>query len=120
MNNLHLWKVANGKIVRFEEYIDSGTVLEAFMAADAQRGRAFFTTCAGCHGNGAQGRDEMFAPNLTGQHSEYLIKQLRSFRSGMRGKVDDPHGFQMRGRASLRTDGSFPRDADRGSASLRS
>ncbi|MBR0988033.1 c-type cytochrome [Bradyrhizobium liaoningense] len=100
VNNLHLWKVTNGKIVRFEEYIDSGAVLEAFMAADAQRGKAFFTTCSGCHGNRAQGRDEMFAPNLTGQHSEYLIKQLRSFRHGLRGKVEDPHGFQMRGRAS--------------------
>lgn len=99
VHNLHLFKITNGKIVRFEEYIDSGAVMEAFTPADPQRGRALFTTCAGCHGNHAEGRPEMFAPNLTGQSAQYLVRQLRNFRRRARGRSDDPHGFAMHGRA---------------------
>lgn len=99
VNNLHLFKVQGGKIVQFEEFIDSGAVLEAFTPAAAPRGKAVFTTCAGCHGNGAQGRAEMFAPNLTGQDPEYLKRQIANFREGRRGKVEDGHAFQMVGRA---------------------
>jgi cytochrome c553 len=105
VNNVHLFKVRNGKIVKFEEFIDSGEVLEAFQPAEPGRGKALFTTCAGCHGNSAAGRPKLFAPALTGQSPAYLIRQLRLFRGGTRGLVADRHGFQMQGRA-----GALPGD----------
>ena len=64
------------------------------------KGEAVFTTCAGCHGNAAQGRDYMYAPNLTGLAPDYFTRQLHNFRDGRRGKLEDPHGFQMVGRAA--------------------
>ena len=63
-------------------------------------GKAVFTTCAGCHGNDAGGRDYMYAPNLTGLDADYLKRQLLNFRQGKRGKMEDLHGFQMVGRAT--------------------
>ena len=38
--------------------------------------------CAGCHGPAAVGTDAF--PRLAGQHSQYLLKQLRSFQSNLR------------------------------------
>ncbi len=38
--------------------------------------------CATCHGPGAEGSDAF--PRLAGQHSQYLIKQLKSFQSNLR------------------------------------
>ena len=69
-------------------------------------GEAIFTTCAGCHGNAAQGRDYMYAPTLTGLEPGYVTRQLRNFREGRRGKLEDPHGFQMVGRATAIGDDS--------------
>lgn len=123
---VHVFKVRNGKIVSFEEFIDSGKVLLAFQGdrsvdiaaggkasssppsasiapqpiVDRSAGKAIFTTCVGCHGNGGQGLDYMYAPNLTGQDSDYLVRQLVNFREGRRGKIDDAHGFPMTGRAT--------------------
>ena len=120
---VHVFKIRNGKIVSFEEFIDSGKVLLAFQGdksvdvaaggkgaaiarpiarpiVDRGAGKAIFTTCAGCHGNDGQGRDYMYAPNLTGQDADYLVRQLNNFRDGKRGKVDDAHGFPMVGRAT--------------------
>ena len=120
---VHVFKVRNGKIVSFEEYIDSGKVLLAFQGdksvdvsvggkvaaaavpsalpmVDKSPGKAIFTTCAGCHGNDGQGLGYMYAPNLTGQDSDYLVRQLTNFREGKRGKMDDAHGFPMVGRAT--------------------
>lgn len=120
---VHVFKVRNGKIVSFEEFIDSGKVLLAFQGdksvdvsaggdamatatsgsrrlVDKSVGKAIFTTCAGCHGNDAKGLNYMYAPNLTGQHSDYLARQLTNFRDGKRGKMDDAHGFPMVGRAT--------------------
>jgi uncharacterized protein len=100
VNNVHAFMVVNGKITQFEEYIDNADVLEAFMPADAARGKALFTTCAGCHGNHAEGRAAMHAPNLTGLGGAYLVQQLRKFRAAHRGNERDTYGFMMMGRAS--------------------
>lgn len=100
VNNVHIFTVANGKITQFEEYIDNADVLEAFIPADISRGEALFTTCAGCHGNHAEGRPAMHAPNLTGLGGPYLVQQLREFRATHRGNERDTYGFMMIGRAS--------------------
>ena len=38
--------------------------------------------CISCHGPNAAGTDDF--PRLAGQHSQYLLKQLRSFQSNLR------------------------------------
>jgi cytochrome c553 len=38
--------------------------------------------CVSCHGANAAGTDDF--PRLTGQHAQYLLKQLRSFQSNLR------------------------------------
>lgn len=98
--NVHLFTVRDNLITKFDEFIDSGAVMEAFMPADPERGRAFYTTCAGCHGDRAQGQRQMHAPNLTGLSPEYLVRQLRNYRAQWRGNAEDFYGFQMIGRAS--------------------
>jgi uncharacterized protein len=100
VDNVHLYTVRNNKIVKFEEFINSSDVLEAFIPADVDRGKGLFTTCAGCHGDSAQGRPEIHAPNLTGLGAHYLTRQLRNFRDGGRGNESDRYGYMMIGRAS--------------------
>ena len=100
VDNVHLFTVEGGKITKFEEFINSADVVEGFLPADPSRGQALFTTCAGCHGSNAEGRPEMRAPNLAGLGDAYLLRQLRNFRSGLRGNPSDSHGFMMIGRAN--------------------
>jgi cytochrome c553 len=45
--------------------------------------------CAACHGKDALGNNSY--PRLAGQHAEYILKQLASFKSNMR-KVAIMHG----------------------------
>lgn len=44
---------------------------------------AFATVCAPCHGLNGVGHD-VEVPNIAGQHSIYLCKQLLAFKSGRR------------------------------------
>jgi cytochrome c553 len=96
---VHVFTVRNGYIVRFEEVTDSGELLEAFAPADPDRGKAYFTTCIACHGVESEGNVAMHAPNLTVQGVDYLVRQLRHFRTEVRGGVKDFYGWQMNGRA---------------------
>jgi len=45
-------------------------------------GQSEAAVCLGCHGAAAQGNGQF--PRLAGQHPEYLIKQLKSFKEGAR------------------------------------
>jgi len=60
-------------------------------AATIARGATIFSNgilaegippCISCHGPNAVGTDDF--PRLTGQHAQYLLKQLRSFQSNLR------------------------------------
>lgn len=44
-----------------------------------------FALCAACHGANAQGNEALGAPRLAGQRAEYLLRQFRQFRTGLRG-----------------------------------
>jgi cytochrome c553 len=48
----------------------------------AKSGRIKASMCLGCHGSSAEGNSQF--PRLAGQHSDYLVKQLSSFKEGMR------------------------------------
>ena len=97
--SLVVLELDQGRVARVNEYLDSQAVAEAFLPADAERGRAWFTTCAGCHGNAGEGNVAMNAPNLTGQSKDYLVRQLRHFAGEVRGGLADKFGWQMNGRA---------------------
>ena len=48
----------------------------------AKSGKTKASMCLGCHGSSAEGNGQF--PRLAGQHPEYLIKQLNSFKEGVR------------------------------------
>lgn len=50
---------------------------------DPEAGREAASTCIACHGQDGQGIGPEY-PNLGGQHYNYLLKQMRAFKSGER------------------------------------
>jgi len=48
----------------------------------AQSGKAKAGMCFGCHGSSAEGNGQF--PRLAGQHPDYLVSQLKSFKEGSR------------------------------------
>ena len=53
------------------------------LAGDAEAGKTKAAVCAACHGNNGIGSTDMY-PNLAGQHADYIVKQLKAFKSGDR------------------------------------
>ena len=59
-------------------------------AGDIERGRRLYAKeCASCHGRDGYGDRVRTVPQLTGQHSAYLKRQIMEFRAGTR-IHDDP------------------------------
>ena len=56
-----------------------------------------YAPCASCHGSEGEGNQKLGAPRLAGQHDWYIKRQLRNWRSGIRGThSEDVYGMQMR------------------------
>lgn len=63
------------------------------------------TYCLTCHGAAGQGNPAIEAPVLAGMSSTYLERQLKHFRSGIRGTHDkDTAGAEMHGMARVMSD----------------
>jgi cytochrome c oxidase subunit 2 len=72
---------------------------------DANKGRAYYSTCAACHGVRGEGNIALGSPALTGINDWYLVTQIRNFRDGTRGShAGDTYGMQMRASARLLSD----------------
>jgi cytochrome c553 len=57
----------------------------AVLAGNPEAGREKAKTCAACHGPDGNGAPTMpDAPKLAGQHADYLIKSLQSYKAGTR------------------------------------
>ena len=95
----HLFTIENNLIVKVEVITDSAAIMEALLPADTARGKAYYTTCAACHGINGEGNPSMHAPRLTLLDSDYLRRQLRNYRQMVRGGLADFYGWQMNGRA---------------------
>ena len=68
-----------------------------------------FKPCAYCHGAEAQGNTMTAAPALAGQDAAYLERQLRHFKSGVRGADKaDVQGMQMAAMAQTLADENIP------------
>lgn len=65
--------------------------LASHMAGAADGGQVFKAQCVACHGPNGQGNTALQAPPLAGLDSAYTVRQLRNFRTRVRGG-DAPHG----------------------------
>jgi cytochrome c553 len=59
------------------------TTLSAQAAGDVAAGQAKAAACAGCHGANGNSANAAF-PSLAGQHADYIAKQLREYKAGVR------------------------------------
>lgn len=62
-----------------EEYITPGAAL--YRGGDAERK---ITACIACHGPRGNGMGQAGFPDISGQHVDYTVSQLKMFRSGDR------------------------------------
>jgi cytochrome c553 len=62
---------------------------------DVERGQRIFDLCGACHGPKGEGNDRLLAPPLAGQQTDYLLRQLRNFRSGTRQSPGDTQSQEM-------------------------
>lgn len=53
--------------------------------ADASKGQAMFPICASCHGLAGEGNEALNAPHIAGLEDWYVARQLRKFKTGVRG-----------------------------------
>ena len=60
-------------------------------------GKAAYVICQACHGPAGEGNKTLNAPRLAGLQDWYVTRQLKNFKSGIRGtKSGDMFGMQMR------------------------
>ena len=64
--------------------VDIAGAKNMYLQGDAKRG---LIACAGCHGEAAEGRDDV--PQLAGQHQNYLATQLALFKNAQRSNDKD-------------------------------
>jgi len=63
---------------------------------DVEHGKKLYTTCAYCHGGDGMGLQALNAPRLAGSSDWYTARQLKNFKSGVRGAhPKDYYGYQM-------------------------
>lgn len=72
---------------------------------DAEKGKAYFSTCAACHGVNGEGNQALGSPALTIVNDWYLVTQLMNFKNGSRGATPgDIYGMQMRASVQMLPD----------------
>ncbi len=76
----------------------------ALAEADLAAGKAAYGTCVACHGAAGEGNEALNSPVLAGLDAVYLERQLKHFKSGVRGGAGDTLGMQMRGMAATLAD----------------
>jgi cytochrome c oxidase subunit II len=70
---------------------------EITVKGDATAGKASYMICQTCHGPKGDGNKALNSPKLTGLQDWYIVRQLKNFKSGIRGtKNGDLYGMQMR------------------------
>ena len=83
----------------FEDWLDKYPTYSEVLnraAGDPGIGQAQYAVCSACHGAQGEGNALLNAPRLAGQSSWYLKRQLKNFKSGLRGSAaEDPFGAQM-------------------------
>lgn len=63
---------------------------------DVNAGKAAYAVCGACHGQRAEGLEQMGGPGLAQQDDWYLVRSLQNFKKGLRGYApEDTFGRQM-------------------------
>ena len=66
-------------------------------AGNSEKGKALYAVCVACHGPDGAGNKTLNAPAIAGQEIWYLERQLKNFKTGIRGtNSKDIYGMQMR------------------------
>jgi len=74
----------------------------ATVTGDVAVGKQLYATCAACHGANGEGNQQLNAPRLAGQSDWYLVRQLKDYKSGLRGSApNDAFGMQMKPMAAM-------------------
>ena len=74
-----------------------GVVHFAWAAGDPEKGKTFYAVCVACHGQDGAGNKALNAPRIAGQEIWYIERQLKNYKSGIRGANNkDIYGMQMR------------------------
>ena len=69
----------------------------AWAAGDPEKGKTFYAICVACHGQDGAGNKALNAPRIAGQEIWYIERQLKNYKSGIRGANNkDIYGMQMR------------------------
>ncbi|HEX7034459.1 MAG TPA: c-type cytochrome [Pseudomonadales bacterium] len=77
---------------------------EPTIQGDAAAGQKAYVVCASCHGQKAEGLEQMGGPRLAGQNDWYLVRQLHNYKSNLRGyDPKDIFGKQMQPMANTLT-----------------
>jgi cytochrome c oxidase subunit 2 len=67
------------------------------ISGDPAQGKALYMVCAACHGQNAEGNQQMGGPRLAGQNDWYLVRQINNYNKGLRGyDPKDIFGNQMK------------------------
>ncbi len=70
--------------------------VKSTLGGDAAKGKPLYTVCATCHGQKGEGLLALNSPRLNNQHDWYLLRQIKNFKEGIRGKhPKDVFGAQM-------------------------
>lgn len=78
---------------------------EKTVKGDAAKGKTLYATCTACHGAAGEGNSALNSPRLAGTSDWYMVRQLKSFKAGVRGShADDTYGKQMAPMAAALTD----------------
>jgi cytochrome c oxidase subunit 2 len=71
---------------------------------DVAAGKTAYMVCAACHGQNAEGNEQMGGPRLAGQDDWYLVRQINNYKNGLRGyDSKDTFGAQMKPMAATLT-----------------
>lgn len=98
--------LSDDKITEIVKWITTTESLkpESSITANAQAGKALYTSCAACHGAQADGNKILGAPKLKGLNDWYILTQLNHFREGIRGAApSDTYGQQMKAASTVIT-----------------
>ena len=64
---------------------------------NVEAGKTLYVLCQSCHGSAGEGNKTLNSPRLAGLQDWYVARQLKNFKSGIRGtKSGDMFGMQMR------------------------
>ena len=73
-----------------------GLIMFGFCTAEEDPGAALYFPCGSCHFSDGSGSEALDAPAIAGLDADYVIRQMKNFKTGLRGSsLEDLTGRQM-------------------------